>query len=88
MARTASESGELSKIESVLASEKNRRWDTNGFNSARQQYRRDEAEIANLQASFATIPDRSRSAGKQIGAMMAGVMSMAAMVVVMLTQMF
>ncbi len=88
MARTASESGELSKIESVLASEKNRRWDTNGFNSARQQYRRDEAEIANLQASIATIPDRSRSAGKQIGAMMAGVMSMAAMVVVMLTQMF
>jgi hypothetical protein len=86
-ARAAAETGDLTRIVKVLANEKSRRWDTNGFNAARRQYRNDESEAAALQASYATIPERSRNTGRQIGAMAAGAMSLVTTVVVLLTRM-
>lgn len=84
--RVASESGELAKMEKVLGNEKNRRWDTNGFNAARRQFRGDDVAAAALQETFATIPERSRNTGKQVGALAAGAMSLATSVIVLLTQ--
>jgi hypothetical protein len=85
-ARIAAESGDLERIVKVLSSEKHRTWDTRGFNAARKQFVRGADEIADLQASFATIPERARAAGRQIGAMTAGAMSVAASAVMLLAQ--
>ena len=86
-ARSAAESGDLTKFEKVLNSEKNRRWDSNGYTLAQRQFRSDEAEAAALLESIAGIPERSRNSGKQIGALAAGAMSLATTVIVLLTQM-
>lgn len=71
-ARLAAETGELAKIEKVLGSEKMRRWDDRGFAAARKEFRGAGQRIGDLQASFETIPERSRMAGKQIAASIAG----------------
>ena len=84
--KAAVESGELVKLERILGNEKNRRWDNTNFAAARRQYRKDDADATSLQESFATIPKRSRVAGKQIGALAAGAMSLASTVIVLLTQ--
>jgi hypothetical protein len=76
----------LVKLERILGNEKNRRWDNTNFAAARRQYRKDDADATSLQESFATIPKRSRVAGKQIGALAAGAMSLASTVIVLLTQ--
>ncbi|MEK9661622.1 MAG: hypothetical protein VW644_07810, partial [Alphaproteobacteria bacterium] len=86
-ANAAAESGDIGRMLKVLGSQKTRRWDTNGFNAARLQYRQDERDAAALQDSFATIPERSRSSGKQLGVLCAGVISLATTAVVLMTQM-
>lgn len=85
-ANAAAESGNVGKMLKVLGSEKTRRWDSNGFNTARRQYRQDESDVAALQESFATVPERSRDVGKQLGALGAGAISLATTAVVLMTQ--
>lgn len=85
--RSAAGTGNLGKLEKVLGDRRLRRWDTNGFNAAQRQHSKDDTELRQLQESFATIPQRSHKAGKQIGAFTAGAMSLAATAIVLVTQM-